>query len=106
MKKRLRKKRRVGEFQEFGFEVHIKLKDILDTITSDRFLDDFIFQAIEANGLLFGGGGRDDTWEGFVTLNRRGSTTQLHQDQIRNWLSGRPEVLEFKIGDLQDAWYD
>lgn len=105
MKKRLRKKRHKGEFQEFGFEVWVKLKDNLNTNTGDQFIDDFIIQAIEANQLMFGGGGRENLWEGFVTLNRRGSATQVHQDQLQSWLSSRPEVSEFQIGDLQDAWY-
>ena len=56
MKKRLRKKLHKGEFQEFGFNLEFDLKETNDE-DFDKFLDDFIRDAIEGNGLECGGGG-------------------------------------------------
>jgi uncharacterized protein YggL (DUF469 family) len=66
MRRRLRKKKRLGEFVELGFSVHVEFLPSLDNTGFDAFLDRWI-DAIEARGLLFGGGGRQDSFEGFVT---------------------------------------
>ncbi len=58
MKKRLRKKLRRGEFQELGFEVRFRAVDDLSDEAFDNVADAFISQAIEANGLICGGGGK------------------------------------------------
>ena len=47
MKRRLRKKKRIGEFQELGFEVLADLRDGLSPIEFDAFLDRWI-SAVEA----------------------------------------------------------
>jgi uncharacterized protein YggL (DUF469 family) len=62
MRKRLRKKKHVGEFQELGVELEMTLRAGVDF---DEFLDAFLCDAVEANGLAFGGGGRDDLLSGF-----------------------------------------
>ncbi|NQT87852.1 DUF469 family protein, partial [bacterium] len=67
MKKRLRKKKCIGEFAEWGREVMVTLRSAADF---DGFLDTFIEQAIEANGCCCGGGGKGDTLEFIVQLGR------------------------------------
>lgn len=57
MKKRLRKKKRVGEFQEYAFGAGMRLDDSLDAQSVDEIFDYFIEKAIEDNELgVFGGG--------------------------------------------------
>ena len=105
MKRRLRKKKRVGEFQEFGFEVSFDTPLNLTVHEHNTILGEFITQAIEANGLQFGGGG-DTRWKGFVTLNKpRGSVTEHHRKLVHNWLDRNPKISNFSVGALRDAWH-
>jgi len=105
LKKRLRKKKHVGEFQEFGFSVQLRFSEHLSVDDRDSLLDDFIGAAIEANGLLCGGGGNGHSWEVFVTLDRRGSATEIHRQKVGRWLSKENSILQYEVGPLEDAWY-
>lgn len=105
MKKLLRKKRRIGEFQELGFSIDCWFVDGFSDVAFDSFWDAFIDQAIEANNLLFGGGGDRTHWGGFVTsAKRRGSTTETDRSHLQEWLESRPEIIEIVVGQLVDAW--
>jgi uncharacterized protein YggL (DUF469 family) len=65
MNKRLRKKKRCGEFAEWGRQLTItrNRKDGFD-----EFLDSFVEEAIESNGCYCGGGGREDSLTVMVEL--------------------------------------
>lgn len=99
--RRLRKKLRLGEFQQLGFEISITLKPNLGIDDLDRFLDEFILDAIEKNDLAFGGG----TDCGFITTWKRGSASEAHRTIVENWLSRRQDVVSVALGPLVDAWY-
>ena len=105
MRKRLRKKLHVGEFQELGFEVRFQVVDNLSHDVFDAVVDAFISQAIEAQGLLCGGGGENPEWSVFVTREGRGSVTEEHSQAIERWLAAPPEVNAMQIGPLVNAWY-
>jgi hypothetical protein len=105
MRKRLRKKLHRGEFQERGFDVRFRISPNLDESSYNKLIDAFIEQAIEANDLMFGGGGRESEWGGFVTLDRRGSATEEHRQFVQRWLQNQPHVVEHQVGPLVDAWY-
>lgn len=98
--RRLRKRLLVGEFQEFGFEVRFQFHGKPDDKQTSRFWDTFILEAIERNGLGFGGG---DT-EGFVTAVR-GSATEAHRQAVEAWLRARAELSSVTVGPLVDAWH-
>lgn len=105
-KRRLRKKRRVGEFQEFGFDVHFKIHADVADPGHEQVLDDFILEAIEAHGLAAGGGGRE-VMDFFVTsARRRGSATNNDRQAVEAWLRNRGELIAHHVGELRDAWYD
>jgi len=99
--RRLRKKLHLGEFQQLGFEISITLKPNLGIDDLDRFLDEFILDAIEKNELAFGGG----TDGGFITTWKRGSASEAHRAIVENWLRQRQEVISVTLGPLVDAWY-
>jgi uncharacterized protein YggL (DUF469 family) len=105
VRKRLRKKLHVGEFQELGFEVRFQVADNLSYDAFDTVVDAFINQAIEAQGLLCGGGGKNPEWNVFVTRKGRGSVTEEHRQAIERWLAACPEVNAVRIGPLVDAWH-
>ncbi len=105
LKRRLRKKFHLGEFQEFGFEIFVKFKSDLNENEFDKFLDVFI-DLIEENKLLFSGGGKEN-WEGFVTsASKFASPTDIDREKIKLWLEKREEVVGYNIGEFLDAWND
>ncbi|MBA1275189.1 YggL family protein [Stutzerimonas azotifigens] len=99
--RRLRKKLCVDEFQELGFEVTMNYRDSLDSAAVDGFLESFLNEAIEANGLGYVGG--EDY--GFVCLGRRGSVTEEQRGAVESWLKGREELAEVTVSPLMDVWY-
>ncbi len=99
--RRLRKKLCVDEFQELGFEVTLTYRDGLDSKGVDAFLEAFLNEAIEANGLGYIGG--EDY--GFVCLARRGSVSEEQRGQVEAWLKGRDELAECNVSALMDVWY-
>ncbi len=103
MKKRLRKKRRFGEFQEFGFEVAFQLPSTLNGAQVFAFGDEF-FDEVEAQGLLCGGA-CGHRWDVFVTKEGRGSATEEDREHLRRWLEGKSLVSDVRIGELVDAWH-
>jgi uncharacterized protein len=97
VRKRLRKKLRKGEFREFGFEIAFRVKK-----RRDELLDRFILEAIESNGLLFGG----SEMGGFATSAAdRASATDDQREKVRAWLEAQPEITDISIGELRDAWH-
>lgn len=99
--RRIRKKLRLGEFQEFGFNLSFRLRDGLAEDEQVHFWDAFILDAIERNGLAYGGGDSD----GFACAWGRGSADESHRERVRDWLAARPEVVSVEVGPLVDAWY-
>ncbi len=106
LKRRLRKKNHLGEFQELGFEIFVNLEKDFDKFEFDKFTDDFIDE-IEKNNLQFGGSGTEYTWQGFVTSARKfASPTDDDKEKIRVWLENRSEVEHCRIEGFLDAWND
>ena len=103
MKKRLRKKKYLGEFAEWGRQIVITRNRKNEF---DEFLDAFLEEAIEANGCYCGGGGKEDKFDVVVELGRRASDPDAKLAKITAWLDGRPDVQDYKIGDLFDIWHD
>jgi uncharacterized protein len=102
MKKRLRKKRHKGEFQEFGFDILIQFNQTISFDKKEIFIDDFI-ELIEELNLLFGGGRYELKMEGFITAEK-GSVTNLDENKISSWLESKSDLVEsFKI-EKKDAW--
>lgn len=102
MKKRLRKKKHLGEFTEWGRQLVItrNRKDGFD-----EFLDAFIEDAIEANGCYCGGGGKEDKLDVVVELGRRADDPDARLNRITAWLDARPDVENWRLGEEFDIWY-
>lgn len=99
--RRLRKKLCVDEFQELGFEINLTYREGVDAKVVDEFLEAFLENAMEANGLGYIGG--EDY--GFVCLARRGSVTEEQRNQVEAWLKERSELSEYTVSPLMDVWY-
>jgi uncharacterized protein len=106
MKKRLRKKRCVGEFQVFGFGVGFRLSPKLSAEDGNVFLCRFLGEAIEGNDLVFGGGGDGSDWSGYICPNKiRSTATDAHREVVKQWFIAQSEVVEYHVSPLVDAWY-
>lgn len=102
--KRLRKKLHMGEFTEYGFNVNFELNKPLTDEEIEAFLDLFLDDAIEKNGLIYGGG-FGVTFDGFVILEKNGSAKEEHRQLINSWLKSKKEIKKFQVGELVDAWH-
>lgn len=105
LKKRLRKKYHLAEFQELGFEINVSFKSDFSEDEFDLFLDDFI-EEIEKNSLSVSGGGNFEKWEGFVISTIKfDSPTEKQRTDIEEWLKTRSNVKNVKLGELTDVWH-
>jgi uncharacterized protein YggL (DUF469 family) len=104
MRRRLRKKKRVGEFMELGFAVTATLRSGLSHDDVDAFADRWI-DAVELRRLAYGGAcGGDGTLDGFVTLMGRGSATEADRRALMACLDADDAVVRHDVGALRDAW--
>jgi uncharacterized protein YggL (DUF469 family) len=71
--------------------VRFLIGDNLSHDAFDAVVDAFISQAIEAHGLLCGGGGTNPAWNAFVTCEGRGNVTEEHRQAVETWLTARSE---------------
>jgi uncharacterized protein YggL (DUF469 family) len=103
MRKRLRKKKRVGEYTEWGrqFVITRNRRDGFDD-----FFDTFIEEAIETNGFYCGGGGKESRLSVVVELGRDLTRTDEKTNLIVGWLRSRPDVKEWRMGEVFDVWHD
>jgi uncharacterized protein YggL (DUF469 family) len=100
-RRRFRKKHRVGEYTEYGFEV----RAAIDPGRNDPFWDAFIGFA-DANVFEVGGGGPSGGVTIFVTRpGRRRSATEADRRLIEAWFRASPHVSTYHVGNLVDAWH-
>ena len=102
MNKRLRKKKHLGEFTEWGRQLVI-VRNQKDGF--DQFLDAFIEEAIESNGCYCGGGGKADKLEVVVELGRRSDDPDARLNRITGWLDARLDVENWRAGEEFDIWH-
>jgi uncharacterized protein YggL (DUF469 family) len=104
--KRLRKKLFQDEFATFGFELECEFKSDLTDETISEFIDSFFIDAINAEGLVFGGGLSSKRLSGFVgSAKRYGSTTEADKAKLHAWLVAQPQVAKVELSEIMDANY-
>ena len=97
---RQRKKLRIGEFLELGFIVTAQSNGTLSPAAREAFMDAFLAQAIDANGVLFGGGFSDELWGYVMAEKNYESVTEAQMEAVRGWLSTRAELKDLSVGPL------
>ena len=101
--RRLRKKLRVAEFQEFGFVVDIRFDPM--SIDLDAVFDLWI-DFVEAQGWSFGGGALEESQlSGFLCQAGRGGLGEPQRESVVKWAAVQPR-LQLAVGPLLDAWHD
>jgi uncharacterized protein YggL (DUF469 family) len=104
MNRRQRKKYRLGEFRELGFELGWQFRNIEDDVAVDAFIDAFL-SFVEARDIGFGGGFRPDGGDGFACRLNRGSVTEDDRTALVAWLKHHPAVASAQAGEFRDAWH-
>ncbi len=99
MRKRLRKKYQKGEFAVPVIPIAFRMCELFDSNEND-LLDRFIAEAIEANGLQFGGGG-EAIWSGFAEpADWPGTISANQRSAIDAWIASNPEIIEHFVGEI------
>lgn len=104
MRRRLRKKKRLGEFTEFCFEMSAKFMPGTSEAEAEHLMDDFI-DYIEASNLQFGGSHTTDGMTGIVERRGRPYVTDLDRAVVMGWLHSRRIVSMATSQELRNAWY-
>jgi uncharacterized protein YggL (DUF469 family) len=106
MRKRLRKKKHLGEFAVRGVSLRVRFDDGFDDAGFESFIDDFI-DWIEAKGLQFGGGGSHQSgFEG--TIDPSPQSREILPSTLLDleaWLGAREQVCGFEISPPWDLWH-
>ena len=101
--RRLRKKLRVDEFKELGFDVAWQLQEGITGEELDAFIDKFFAEAIQPNELSFGGEG-DTLWHGLICTNAIGSCNEEHRAAVEKWLTDNGAT-SVAVSELYDVWW-
>jgi len=106
MKKRLRKKKKVGEYKAAGVPIRVHLES---GTGADPFMDDFLAEALESNAALSSAFPADDPNEDsldfFVELGRWSDNPEGRLDKMTTWLNDHTSVKKFEAGKIVDARY-
>jgi uncharacterized protein YggL (DUF469 family) len=102
MKKRLRKKKHISEFAEWGRQLIATRNTMMD---ADAFQDAFIIEAIEGNRCYCGGSLSDDKIVVIVELGKMSEDPESKFAKVTAWLDARSDIKEWRAGPLFDIWY-
>ena len=105
MKKRLRKKKRLGEFAQLGFHIGGTLRAPLNDTDLDAF-HHRLLALVEARGLSFGGGSSETHFRGFLAYAGRQSATEDDRAALTAFLKGDAALSASEVGELVDAWHE
>lgn len=101
--RRLRKKLRVDEFQEFGFDINWTFDESVSEEQIDSVVDQFIEEVIEPRDLGFHGGGHRE-WEGIIATQDIGKCTEDDRAVAIAFWEGQ-KVSDVVVSDLYDIWW-
>ncbi|WP_028110427.1 50S ribosome-binding protein YggL [Ferrimonas futtsuensis] len=101
--RRLRKKLRVDEFQELGFDLSWRFNDDVTEEQIDALVDQLIEEVIEPLKLGYSGGGHK-AWDGIVCTQKLGKCTEEHRQAVEKFFADKP-VTEVNASELYDIWW-
>jgi uncharacterized protein YggL (DUF469 family) len=100
MKKRLRKKLRLREFQEMGFHVDFDVNLASNIETENAFFNKLL-DFVDGQELSIGGSMNSF----YVTRTKRDSATDVDRNVVEAWLQQQPEVSSVKVWPLDNSWH-
>lgn len=118
MNKRLRKKKRLGEFNWLGFKVHVAWKTELSNEEIHAFYDAYIpfveKHDFGVHGLISERGMEQYVAKMIATKRRMRGWRRRFRDAhcteqdrliLLQWLQSHPNVAEFVVGPLRPGWH-
>lgn len=102
MKKRLRKKKHMGEFTEWGRQLIVYRNTKMH---ADAFHDAFMHEAIAVNGCYCGGTLSNDKINVVIELGRKSEDLESKFANVTDWLDQRSDIEKWRSGPLFDIWY-
>lgn len=107
MKKRLRKKLRIGDFQELGFKISVQLPDSISEEEFDKQIEDFTVNIVGKNEMLCSGLEADK--ELILYLEHAQAYSSITIDQrkkVEEWMSGSTFFKDYTVSELIDVNYN
>ncbi len=105
MKKRLRKKYRIGEFQELCFNFSFEYKGDVNSTECEAFLKEFVENCVEAQGLDCDGYMTEEGCRLILSAARPTETSEEQRQFVKSWLEARSDVEVQSFSELEDLWY-
>ncbi|MCK6375908.1 MAG: YggL family protein [Zoogloea sp.] len=99
--RRIRKKLKIGEFQELGFLFRTEISPSLASNEQLDLIERLIHEVLGPRGLQMGGG----LQEAYVAKRSPGSASDADLSAVREWFGRQHEIESFDVGSLSDAWY-
>lgn len=101
MKKRLRKKKHLKEFAEYGryFKCRRSTKE-----NANDFLNEFI-EMIEKNKCLCGGSIGEEFLDIVIEFGKEPNINDKY-NSIKNWINSRDDILFYGFSEPFDLWHD
>ena len=101
MKKRLRKKLKLGEFKQVGLNITLNLIEGIEN--TDDFYNMFL-KIIEENNFIFSGLFDDSIIDGCIYESKYKLDTERNIKNIKNLLLKNPLVSNIEMEETNDAW--
>ncbi|BDM65288.1 hypothetical protein NFHSH190041_27400 [Shewanella sp. NFH-SH190041] len=101
--RRLRKKLRVDEFQELGFDINWTFNADVSEAQIDSLVDKFIDEVIEVRGLGFHGGGHRE-WEGIIATQKLGKCSDADRAAVQAFWQEQG-ASDVAVSELYDIWW-
>lgn len=98
MSKRLRKKKHLGEFVEYGFAVHYSLN--IEDIDDDVGIQ--LLEFINSRDLAML---NEQDGDVYVSKIDPGSTTEEDREAVDSWLSSHKDLSSYHVDALSDGWH-
>ena len=106
MKKRLRKKLRVGDFQELGFKISVQLPDSISEDDFDQQIEDFTVNIVAKNEMLCSGLEADKELLLYLEHAQPYSSITIDQRKtVEDWMSASTSFKNYTVSELIDVNY-
>lgn len=101
--RRLREELEPASLRQLGFSIVLVVAADRTGSGFELVLDELVRDLLSPTALECGGGIQGTRFEGFVT-RWKGSTGEDDRRALARWLDARPEVVEYHLGPLVEAW--
>ena len=102
--RRARERTSAPDFCQLGFPISFFVSPDVEHSSISLVLEDLRYEVLAPNSLECGGGCSRNRFQGFV-IRWQGSASEEDRREISEWLGLRPEITDYDVGRLIQAWY-